>query len=63
MVRLAWDGSFFSNQFDTLVWDNPIRATDFNNGLLPPDGPYDPNGYSNGNGPAQGRMSLPRATT
>ena len=58
MVRLAWDGSFFDNRLDTLVWDNPIRATDFTNGLLPPDGPYDPNGYSNGNGPAQGRMSL-----
>ena len=58
MVRLAWDGSFFDNRIDTLVWDNPIRATDFNNGLLPPNGPYDPNGYSNGNGPAQGRMSL-----
>jgi hypothetical protein len=39
--------------------DNPIRITDFTNGLLPPDGPYDPNGYSNGNGAAQGRMALP----
>ena len=58
MVRLAWDGSFFSNSFESLTWDNPIRATDFNNGLLPPAGPYDPNGYSNGNGPAQGRMAL-----
>ena len=59
MVRLAWDGSFFNNNLQTLTWDNPIRATDFNNGLLPPNGPYDPNGYSNGNGPAQGRMALP----
>jgi MtrB/PioB family decaheme-associated outer membrane protein len=59
MVRLAWDASFFDNQVSTLVWDNPIRATDFNNGLLPPNGPYDPSGYSNGNGPAQGRMALP----
>ena len=59
MVRLAWDGSFFDNHTSTLVWDNPIRATDFNNGLTPPNGPYDPNGYSNGNGPAQGRMALP----
>jgi MtrB/PioB family decaheme-associated outer membrane protein len=59
MVRLAWDGSFFDNQVQTLTWDNPIRATDFNNGLLPPLGPYDPSGYSNGNGPAQGRMALP----
>ena len=58
MVRLAWDGSFFSNDVDTLVWDNPIRATDFSNGHVPPNGPYDPSGYSNGNGPAQGRMAL-----
>jgi hypothetical protein len=58
MFRVGWDGSWFTNHNDTLVWDNPIRLTDFNNGLLPPNGPYDPNGYSNGNGPAQGRMAL-----
>jgi MtrB/PioB family decaheme-associated outer membrane protein len=58
MFRVGWDGSWFTNNNDTLVWDNPIRATDFNNGLLPPNGPYDPSGYSNGNGPAQGRMAL-----
>jgi len=58
MFRLGWDGSFFDNQIQTLTWDNPIRSTDFNNGLTPPNGPFDPNGYSNGNGPAQGRMSL-----
>jgi MtrB/PioB family decaheme-associated outer membrane protein len=59
MARVAWDGSFFSNSIQSLVWDNPIRATDFTNGLTPPNGPYDSNGYSNGNGPAQGRMALP----
>jgi MtrB/PioB family decaheme-associated outer membrane protein len=58
MLRLAWDGSFFNNDVSTVVWDNPIRATDFSNNLLPPNGPYDPSGYSNGNGPAQGRMAL-----
>jgi hypothetical protein len=58
MFRVAWDGSWFMNNNDTLVWDNPIRLTDFNNGLLPPSGPYDPSAYSNGNGPAQGRMAL-----
>jgi MtrB/PioB family decaheme-associated outer membrane protein len=51
MLRFAWDGSWFSNNIDTLVWDNPIRATDTS--------PYDPSGYSNGNGPAQGRLALP----
>ncbi len=28
MARLAYDGSFFSNNVSTLVWDNPLRATD-----------------------------------
>ncbi|HEY5618905.1 MAG TPA: MtrB/PioB family outer membrane beta-barrel protein [Vicinamibacterales bacterium] len=57
MFRVGWDGSWFTNHMKSLVWDNPIRITDFNNGLLPPSGPYDPSGYSNGNGPAQGRES------
>jgi MtrB/PioB family decaheme-associated outer membrane protein len=57
MVGFSWMGSFFSNGLSSLTWDNPIRATDFSNGLAPPNGPYDPSGYSNGNGPAQGRMA------
>jgi len=57
MFRLGWDRSWFTNHIQSLVWDNPIRVTDFNNGLLPPAGPYDPSGYSNGNGAAQGRQS------
>ncbi len=63
MFRLGWDGSWFSNDVQTLVWDNPIRISDFNNGLLPPNGPYDPSGYSNGNGPARGRMALAPSNT
>ena len=58
MVRIGWDHSWFNNDFKELVWDNPLRATDFNNGLVPPNGPYDPNAYINGNGPASGRMAL-----
>ena len=57
-VRLGWDGSWYNNQFRELVWDNPIFLTDYTNGLLPPAGPYDPSGYSNGNGSAQGRQAL-----
>jgi MtrB/PioB family decaheme-associated outer membrane protein len=57
MFRVGWDGSWFNNQFNNLVWDNPIFLTDYNNGLLPPNGPYDPSGYSNGNGPGKGRES------
>ena len=63
MFRLGWDGSWFNNNFQSLTWDNPIRLTDFNNGLLPPDGPYDASGYSNGNGPGQGRQALAPSNT
>jgi MtrB/PioB family decaheme-associated outer membrane protein len=56
--RVGWDGSWFTNHLHDLVWDNPIRISDFSNGLVPPLGPYDPSGYSNGNGPALGRMAL-----
>ena len=58
MFRLDYWGSFFENNVQTLTWDNPIRATDFNNGLTPEAGPYDPSGYSNGNGPAFGQAAL-----
>jgi len=58
MIRLDYWGSYFSNNIQTLTWDNPTRATDFNNGLVPPNGPYDPSGYSNGNGPALGQEAL-----
>ncbi|MFN7981914.1 MAG: MtrB/PioB family outer membrane beta-barrel protein [Vicinamibacterales bacterium] len=51
MVRVAWDSSFFNNTIKQIVWDNPLRATDTN--------PIDASGYSNGNGPAFGRMSMP----
>ena len=44
MVKLDYWGSSFSNDIQTLTWDNPIRATDFNNGLAPRSGPYDPSG-------------------
>ncbi|TAK16529.1 MAG: hypothetical protein EPO35_05105 [Acidobacteria bacterium] len=59
MLRVAWDASWFNNAFTSLTWDNPLRATDFSNGKTPPAGPYDPSGYSNGNGPAYGRLALP----
>jgi MtrB/PioB family decaheme-associated outer membrane protein len=28
MARLAYDGSWFNNGVETLIWDNPLRATD-----------------------------------
>jgi len=51
MIRVGWDASWFDNTIHELIWDNPLRATDTN--------PFDPSGYSNGNGPARGRMAAP----
>jgi MtrB/PioB family decaheme-associated outer membrane protein len=42
-VRVGYDGSFFSNNISTLVWDNPLRSTD---------------DVSGGKGAARGRMAL-----
>lgn len=58
MFRAGWEYSSFSNAYDAFEWDNPDRVTDFENGRVPPSGPYDPSGYSNGNGPAFGRQSV-----
>lgn len=57
MFRAGYDYSAFTNAFNQVEWDNPFQAVDYDNGLPPPAGPYDPNGYSNGNGAARGRMS------
>jgi MtrB/PioB family decaheme-associated outer membrane protein len=45
-VRVAYDGSFFANSVDTLVWDNPLRLTDQTHSRA----------YSTGDGSSQGRM-------
>ncbi|MBM3908115.1 MAG: MtrB/PioB family outer membrane beta-barrel protein [Gemmatimonadetes bacterium] len=58
MLRAEYQGSFFKQNFLSMEWDNPIRATDFDNLRTPPTGPWDPSGYSNGNGPAFGRMAM-----
>jgi MtrB/PioB family decaheme-associated outer membrane protein len=42
MLRVTYNGSWFNNLADTLVWDNPLRLTDDATGL----------------GPAKGRESL-----
>ena len=47
-ARLAYDGSWFDNKIEALVWDNPLRFSDTTNA----------NAYSTGLGSAQGRMSL-----
>lgn len=48
MVRVAYDGSFFDNAVETLVWDNPLRATDQTHATA----------YVAGDGTSQGRMAL-----
>jgi MtrB/PioB family decaheme-associated outer membrane protein len=58
MFRVGWEGSWYNNDIKEFIWDNPLRQSDFSNGLLPPLGPFDPSAYSNGNGPARGRMSV-----
>ena len=57
MLRVAYEGSYFDNRIETLTWDNPLRATDYNQNPATVTG-YDPNGYVTGNGAAQGRMAL-----
>lgn len=51
MIRVAWDGSWFTNNIPELLFDNPVRVTDMS--------PIDPSGYSNGRGAAQSRMATP----
>jgi MtrB/PioB family decaheme-associated outer membrane protein len=48
MARVGYDGSFFSNSIDAIVWDNPLRATDQTTS----------NAYSTGDGSSQGRESF-----
>ena len=50
MMKVGWDGSYFNNNITTLVWSNPIRATDSWAG----------SSYSNGflGGSSLGRMAL-----
>lgn len=55
MIRLDYWGSYFSNDIQTLTWDNPIRATDYNSGT---GLGFDSSAYSNGNGAAFGQAAL-----
>lgn len=50
MLKVGYDGSYFDNKITTLVWSNPVRATDGWNG----------SSYSNAalGGSALGRMAL-----
>jgi MtrB/PioB family decaheme-associated outer membrane protein len=48
-VAVGWDGSWFDNRIETLVWDNPLKIT---------DSPSYSSAYSDGKGPSQARMAL-----
>jgi MtrB/PioB family decaheme-associated outer membrane protein len=49
MVSVGWDGSWFDNRIETLIWDNPLKIA---------DSPSYSSAYIDGRGPAQARMAL-----
>jgi MtrB/PioB family decaheme-associated outer membrane protein len=49
MISVGWDGSWFDNHVQTLIWDNPLKIT---------DAPSYANAYSDGRGPSQARLAL-----
>lgn len=49
LVSIGWDGSWFNNHIETLIWDNPLRIT---------DAPSYSSAYSDGKSSSQGRMAL-----
>jgi hypothetical protein len=60
MFHVGYQHAKFSQNIDSFTWDNPQRATDFcRYGIAgqPPGTCWDPSGYTNGNGPAYGRMA------
>lgn len=48
LLRLQYDGSWFDNDIQTLVWDNPFKTTDSTNSRA----------YATNDGTSQGRMAL-----
>jgi hypothetical protein len=66
MFKMNYEHSKFDQNIPTLYWDNPQRATDFCRYGLSGQAPgtcYDPSGYTNGNGPADGLQSMPPSNT
>ena len=48
MARVGYDGSWFNNGVEAVIWDNPLRFTDQTHA----------NAYSTGDGSSRGRMAL-----
>jgi len=66
MARFEYQHQKFDQSIPSLRWDNTQFATDFCRYGIPGQAPgtcYDPSGYTNGNGPAYGRMALPPSNT
>ncbi len=62
MFHVGYEHDKFNQNIPSFTFDNPQRATDFCRYGNPAGAPgtcYDPSGYTNGNGPAFGRMSQP----
>ena len=60
MFHVGYEHAKFSQGIDSFTWDNPQRATDFCRTGIAGQAPgtcWDPSGYTNGNGPAYGRMA------
>ncbi|HEX9094007.1 MAG TPA: MtrB/PioB family outer membrane beta-barrel protein, partial [Coriobacteriia bacterium] len=61
MFHVGYEHAKFSQEIASLTFDNPQRATDFCRFGISGQAPgtcYDPSGYTNGNGPAFGRMAM-----
>ncbi len=66
MFHIDYQHDKFNQNVPSFQWDNPQFATDFCKYGLAGQAPgtcYDPSGYSNGNGPAFGRMATPPSTS
>jgi hypothetical protein len=66
MFHFDYQHSKFDQNVPSFTFDNPQFATDFCRYGLAGQAPgtcYDPSGYSNGNGPATGRMAQPPSTS
>jgi hypothetical protein len=61
MFHVGYQHAKFNQEIPTFYWDNPQRATDFCRFGLSGQAPgtcYDPSGYTNANGPADGLMAM-----
>jgi Putative outer membrane beta-barrel porin, MtrB/PioB len=66
MFHVGYEHSKFQQNIPSFTFDNPNFATSYcKTGLAgqAPGACYDPSGYSNGNGPAYGRMSMAPSNT